>query len=57
MGAYPVISPSLKSSKQPEWELAYGCLKEEISREYLRHQAVLESLKTLEQSGIKRLLC
>ena len=49
MSRYPVISLSLKSSKQPDWELAYGCLKEEISREYLRHCAVLDSLKTSEQ--------
>lgn len=49
MGQYPVISLSLKSSKQPDWELAYGCLVEEISREYLRHSYVLSSLKTQEQ--------
>lgn len=49
MGAYPVISLSLKSSKQSEWKLAYGCLKEEISREYLRHQVVLQSLRNPEQ--------
>lgn len=46
---YPVISLSLKSSKQPTWELSYGCLKEEISREYLRHSNVMASLKTPEQ--------
>lgn len=49
MGSYPVISLSLKSSKQPNWELAYGCLKEEIGREYLRHRIVAGSLKTPEQ--------
>lgn len=46
MGKYPVISLSLKSSKQPDWELSCGCLKEEISREYLRHIEILESLQT-----------
>lgn len=49
MFKYPVISLSLKSAKQPTWDLAYGCLKEEISREYLRHCEVVGSLKTPEQ--------
>lgn len=49
MCRYPVISLSLKSSKQPDWELAYGCLKEEIGREYLRHRYVADTLETQEQ--------
>lgn len=49
MNRYPVITLSLKSSKQPNWELAYGCLKEEIGREYLRHSEILDFLKTEEQ--------
>lgn len=49
MNCYPVISLSLKSSKQPDWNLAYGCLKEEIGREYLRHSEILPFLKTEEQ--------
>lgn len=49
MNQYPVISLSLKSSKQPDWELAYGCLIEEISREYVRHSDIMDSLKTQEQ--------
>lgn len=49
MNRYPVISLSLKSAKQPEWELAYGCLKEEIGREYFRHRKVMASLDTSEQ--------
>lgn len=49
MNQYPVISLSLKSSRQPNWELAYGCLKEEIGREYLRHSEILDFLKTEEQ--------
>ena len=44
-----MISLSFKSSKQPNWELAYGCLKEEIGREYLKHRAVLASLELPEQ--------
>ena len=31
MHQYPVISLSLKSARQPNWELAYSCLKEAIS--------------------------
>ena len=49
MGQYPVISLSLKSSKQPTWDLAYGCLIEEISREFIRHRGVIDSLATAEQ--------
>lgn len=49
MNQYPVISLSFKSAKQPNWELSYGCLKEEISREYLRHRVVTSSLTTPEQ--------
>lgn len=49
MCGYPVINLSLKSSKQPDWELAYGSLKESISEEYLRHRTVMESLDTPEQ--------
>lgn len=49
MNHYPVISLSLKSSKQPDWGLAYGCLKEEIGREFLRHCEILDSLDTEEQ--------
>lgn len=44
MNRYPVISLTLKSAKQATWELAYGCLKEEIAREYKRHQKVMSVL-------------
>lgn len=49
MCRYPVISLSLKSSKQPDWLLSYGCLKEEIGKEYLRHREVINSLEIPEQ--------
>lgn len=49
MNQYPVISLSFKSSKQPDWELAYGCFIEEIGREYIRHSRIMDSLKTQEQ--------
>lgn len=42
MGQYPVISMSLKSAKQPDFDMAYECLIAEISREYDRHAYVLK---------------
>lgn len=43
MGKYPVISLSLKSAKQPDYEMAYASLLDEIIREYVRHRYVLTS--------------
>lgn len=43
MGQYPVISLSLKSAKQPDFETAYVCLMNEIGREFDRHNYVAES--------------
>lgn len=43
MGQYPVISLSLKSAKQPNWGLAYECLKDEINKEFDRHSYILDS--------------
>lgn len=45
MGQYPVIILSLKSMKQPSFKKAFYCLKEEISNEYKRHDAVLKQLE------------
>ena len=44
MGKYPVISVTLKSMKQATYEESFYCLKEEIAREYLRHEKILDSL-------------
>ena len=44
MGRRPVISLSLKSAKQPDWELAYACIREEIAREYKRHLKAADSI-------------
>ncbi|MGN0735073.1 MAG: AAA family ATPase [Anaerovoracaceae bacterium] len=38
---YPVISLSLKSAKQPDYEMAYKSLVDEIIKEYQRHLYVL----------------
>lgn len=40
-GIYPVINLSLKSAKQPTYEMAYDCLVDEISKEYSRHSYIL----------------
>ena len=42
-GNYPVIKMSLKSAKQPDFEVAYSCLVDEIAKEYHRHKYVMES--------------
>ena len=42
MGQYPVISLSLKSAKQPAFDMAYKSLVDEIAKEYERHRYVLD---------------
>lgn len=42
-GKFPVINLSLKSAKQPDYEMAYESLIDEISREYGRHDYVLNA--------------
>lgn len=42
MAKYPVVCISLKSAKQPEFEMAYISLQDEIVREYERHSYILE---------------
>lgn len=41
MGQYPVISLSLKSARQPTFEMAYESVLDEIIKEYERHRYVL----------------
>ena len=45
IGQYPIINLSLKSAKQPNYELAYDCLINEIIEEFKRHDYVLNSEK------------
>ena len=40
---YPVIFMTLKSAKQPNFEMAYGALADEIYNEFVRHRYVLQS--------------
>lgn len=53
MEKYPVISLSLKSAKQPEFEMAYESLIEEIIKEYERHRYVLLGDALLERKKEK----
>lgn len=48
MGKYPIISISLKSAKQPDFEMAYASLIDELSKEYQRHAYVLKSDKIID---------
>ncbi|WP_242859929.1 AAA family ATPase [Clostridium drakei] len=45
MGQYPVINLSLKSAKQPNFDLALKCIQDELSNEFRRHAYILESDK------------
>ncbi len=45
MGKYPVISISLKSAKQPNFEMAHASMVDELAKEYQRHAYVLNSDK------------
>ncbi len=40
MGRYPVISLSLKSAKQPDFELAMAMLRRQIASEFRRHERI-----------------
>lgn len=53
MTGYPVISLSLKSGKQPTYELAYASIKDEIIEEYNRHNYIVESNVLLENEKIR----
>ncbi|MCI6243845.1 MAG: ATP-binding protein [Agathobacter sp.] len=58
LGQYPVIKLSLKSAKQPNYQMAYGCLRSEIIYEYDRHRYVLEGdfLTEEEKDNYRRIL-
>lgn len=42
LGQYPVINLSLKSAKQPNFDMAYTCIARRISEEYRRHEYILQ---------------
>lgn len=49
LGQYPVIFLSLKSAKQPDYDMAYGSIVDEIAKEFRRHNKMLESDRLLEE--------
>lgn len=49
MSQYPVINLSLKSGRQPNFELAYAMLRRQIAYEYSRHMFVLKDSRLAEQ--------
>lgn len=53
MGQYPVISLTLKSAKQPDFQMAYGCMIEQIAKEYKRHAYLLQSERIMEEDKEK----
>ena len=56
MGKYPVISLSLKSMKQPSYELAFEMLKKAMREEYLRHWPGIEAGGKLDTADRERYL-
>lgn len=53
---YPVISLSLKSAKQPVFEMAYQSLLDEIVKEFQRHRYVLSDETLSEKEKFHRIL-
>ncbi len=49
MGQYPVISLSLKSSRQPDFSSAYRMLARQIAQEFWRHRFVMQGDMIQEQ--------
>ncbi len=58
MGCYPVINLSLKSAKQPNYEMAYKSLIDELAKEFDRHRYLAQSnaLNEEEQTRFTNLL-
>ncbi len=54
-GKYPVINLSLKSARQPDFEMAYQSLVDEIAKEFARHICLLEG-NCLDESEKERFL-
>ena len=53
LGQYPVISLSIKSGKQPNFEMAYQSLIDEVVKEYERHRYVLKGEMLLDSTKEK----
>lgn len=53
LGCYPVVNLSLKSAKQPTFEMAYEMLKRRIQQEYDRHAYILQSDELSEDEKVR----
>lgn len=51
--SYPVINLSLKSGRQPDFDMAYASLIDEIAKEYRRHFYVLQSELLTEDEKVR----
>jgi len=49
LGQYPVINLSLKSAKQPDFDLAYTSIARRIAEEYKRHEYILKDEKLINE--------
>lgn len=56
MGKYPVISLSLKSMKQPTYQLSFEMMKKTVSEEFLRHWPAVEHSRKLTEAQRERFL-
>lgn len=56
MGKYPVITLSLKSLKQPSYELSFEMLKKTVAEEFLRHWKEIEENGKLTEAQKERFL-
>ena len=54
MGKYPVISLSLKSTKQPSWPLAFDMLKKAVGSEFCRHRPSIMENASLSPAQMNR---
>ena len=56
MGKYPVISLSLKSMKQPTYQLSFEMMKKTVSEEFMRHWPAVEHSRKLTEAQRERFL-
>lgn len=56
MNQYPVIALSLKSAKQPTWDLSYLMLKRQIAAEFRRHYYIMEKLSAYDRERYLNIL-
>ncbi len=58
MGRYPVINLSLKSAKQPTYEMAYAMIRRRIAEEYRRHACIREQISNAhDRERFEQMMC